>query len=162
MQTTWMKELAETGQYDARRLLPVLNENFWAAFADDRATEEEIRAVYACTKYTVDPHTAVAYRAAESYRRTTGDERPMIVLSTASPYKFAASVLRALGEDAGTLDAFAQMERLQSLSRMDSPPRLAALRTMPVLHDGICARAEMRDAVLAFAGRNRKEKRNEQ
>jgi len=38
----------------------------------------------------------------------------------------------------------------------------AALRTMPVLHDGICARAEMRDAVLAFAGRNRKEKRNEQ
>lgn len=158
----WMKELAETGQYDARRLLPVLNENFWAAFADDRATEEEIRAVYACTKYTVDPHTAVAYRAAESYRRTTGDERPMIVLSTASPYKFAASVLRALGEDAGTLDAFAQMERLQSLSRMDIPPRLAALRTMPVLHDGICARAEMRDAVLAFAGRNRQEKRYEQ
>ena len=86
----------------------------------------------------------------------------MIVLSTASPYKFAASVLRALDEDAGTLDAFAQMERLQSLSRMDIRPRLAALRTMPVLHDGICARAEMRDAVLAFAGRNRKEKRYEQ
>ena len=147
----WMKQLAEVGKYDASRLLPALRENFWAAFADDAATEQEIRAVYERTHYTLDTHTAVAYRAAEAYRRETGDTRPMIVLSTASPYKFGASVLHALGEDTAGMDEFAQMERLHARSGMAVPPRLAALRTASVLHKGICAKDDMRAEVLSFA-----------
>lgn len=147
----WMRELAEVGKYDASRLLPALRESFWAAFADDAATEEEIRAVYERTGYTLDTHTAVAYRAAEGYRRATGDTRPMVVLSTASPYKFGASVLHALGEDTAGLDEFAQMERLHARSGMEIPARLAALRAAAVLHEGICERDDMRAAVLSFA-----------
>ncbi len=147
----WMKQLTEVGKYDASRLLPALKENFWAAFADDAATEQEIRAVYERTHYTLDTHTAVAYRAAEAYRRETGDTRPMIVLSTASPYKFGASVLHALGEDTAGMDEFAQMERLHARSGMAVPPRLAALRTASVLHKGICAKDDMRAEVLSFA-----------
>ena len=147
----WMKQLAEVGKYDASRLLPAFRENFWAAFADDAATEQEIRAVYERTHYTLDTHTAVAYRAAEAYRRETGDTRPMIVLSTASPYKFGASVLHALGEDTAGMDEFAQMERLHARSGMAVPPRLAALRTASVLYKGICAKDDMRAEVLSFA-----------
>ena len=147
----WMQELTEVGKYDASRLLPALRESFWAAFADDAATEEEIRAVYERTGYTLDTHTAVAYRAAEGYRRATGDTRPMVVLSTASPYKFGASVLHALGEDTAGLDEFAQMERLHARSGMEIPARLAALRAAAVLHEGICERDDMRAAVLSFA-----------
>ena len=147
----WMKQLTEVGKYDASRLLPALKENFWAAFADDAATEQEIRAVYERTHYTLDTHTAVAYRAAEAYRREMGDTRPMIVLSTASPYKFGASVLHALGEDTAGMDEFAQMERLHARSGMAVPPRLAALRTASVLHKGICAKDDMRAEVLSFA-----------
>ena len=147
----WMQELTEVGKYDASRLLPALRESFWAAFADDAATEEEIRAVYERTGYTLDTHTAVAYRAAEGYRRATGDVRPMVVLSTASPYKFGASVLHALGEDTAGLDEFAQMERLHARSGMEIPARLAALRAAAVLHEGICERDCMRAAVLSFA-----------
>ena len=147
----WMQELAEVGKYDASRLLPALRESFWAAFADDAATEEEIRAVYERTGYTLDTHTAVAYRAAEGYRRATGDTCPMVVLSTASPYKFGASVLHALGEEAAGLDEFAQMERLHARSGMEVPARLAALRAAAVLHEGICERDGMRAAVLSFA-----------
>ena len=147
----WMKQLAEVGKYDASRLLPALKENFWAAFADDAATEQEIRAVYERTHYTLDTHTAVAYRVAEAYRSETGDTRPMIVLSTASPYKFGASVLHALGEDTAGMDEFAQMERLHARSGMAVPPRLAALRTASVLHKGICAKDDMRAEVLSFA-----------
>ena len=147
----WMKQLTEVGKYDASRLLPALKENFWAAFADDAATEQEIRAVYERTHYTLDTHTAVAYRAAEAYRRETRDTRPMIVLSTASPYKFGASVLHALGEDTAGMDEFAQMERLHARSGMAVPPRLAALRTASVLHKGICAKDDMRAEVLSFA-----------
>ena len=147
----WMRELAEVGTYDASRLLPVLHENFWAACADDAETEEEIRAVYERTGYTLDTHTAVAYRAAEAYRNETGDTRPMVVLSTASPYKFGASVLHALGEEAEGLDEFAQMECLHARSGMDVPARLAALRAATVLHGGTCEKDEMRTAVLDFA-----------
>ena len=147
----WMQELAGVGKYDASRLLPALRENFWAAFADDAATEEEIRAVYERTGYTLDTHTAVAYRAAEGYRRATGDVRPMVVLSTASPYKFGASVLHALGEDTAGLDEFAQMTLLKERSEMEIPARLAALREARVLHEGICERDGMRAVVLSFA-----------
>ena len=147
----WMQELTEVGKYDASRLLPALRESFWAAFADDAATEEEIRAVYERTGYTLDTHTAVAYRAAEGYRRATGDVRPMVVLSTASPYKFGASVLHALGEDTAGLDEFAQMTLLKERSGMEIPARLAALREARVLHEGICERDGMRAAVLSFA-----------
>ena len=147
----WMQELTEVGKYDASALLSALRENFWAAFADDAETEAEIRAVYERTGYTLDTHTAVAYRAAEDYRRTTGDVRPMVVFSTASPYKFGASVLHALGEDTAGLDEFAQMERLHARSGMDVPARLAALRAATVLHEGICGKDEMSAAVLAFA-----------
>ena len=147
----WMRELAEVGKYDASRLLPALRESFWAAFADDAATEEEIRAVYERTGYTLDTHTAVAYRAAEGYRRATDDTRPMVVLSTASPYKFGASVLHALGEDAAGLDEFTQMTLLKERSGMEIPARLAALRAAAVLHEGICERDGMRAAVLSFA-----------
>ena len=90
---------------------------------------------------------------AEDYRRETGDLRPMIVLSTASPYKFGASVLHAIGADAETLDDFAQMECLHEHSGMPIPPRLAALRTAPVRHEEICEKDGMRDAVLDFARR---------
>ena len=149
----WMRSLAEEGVYDASMILPALHENFWAAFTSDMMTEEEIRIVYERTSYTLDTHTAVAYRVAEDYRRETGDMRPMIVLSTASPYKFGASVLQALGKDTDGLDEFTLMERLQKHSGMPIPTRLAALRTAPVRHEEVCEKDGMRDAVLDFARR---------
>ena len=147
----WMRSLAEEGVYDASMILPALHENFWAAFTSDMMTEEEIRIVYERTSYTLDTHTAVAYRVAEDYRRETGDMRPMIVLSTASPYKFGASVLQALGKDTDGLDEFTLMERLQKHSGMPIPTRLAALRTASVRHEEVCEKDGMRDAVLDFA-----------
>ena len=147
----WMRSLAEEGVYDASMILPALHENFWAAFTSDMMTEEEIRIVCERTSYTLDTHTAVAYRVAEDYRRETGDMRPMIVLSTASPYKFGASVLHALGKDTDGLDEFTLMERLQKHSGMPIPTRLAALRTASVRHEEVCEKDGMRDAVLDFA-----------
>ena len=45
----------------------------------------------------MDTHTAVAYTVLGEYRKETGDNTLSVVLSTASPYKFCASVLAALG-----------------------------------------------------------------
>ena len=40
----------------------------------------------------------MAFHVLEEYRRESGDETPAIVVSTASPFKFCADVLDALGE----------------------------------------------------------------
>ena len=149
----WMRSLTEEGSYDASMILSALRENFWAAFSSDMMTGEEIRIVCERTNYTLDTHTAVAYRVAEDYRRETGDMRPMIVLSTASPYKFGVSVLQALGKDTDGLDEFTLMECLHERSGVPIPPRLAALRTAPVRHEEVCEKDGMRDAVLDFARR---------
>jgi threonine synthase len=82
---------------------------FWASQAelaksitgysvDDESTIETIRAVWNENGYLADPHTAVGLNAALSYRKDTGDVRPIVVLSTAHPAKFPETMLEATGE----------------------------------------------------------------
>ena len=74
----------------------------------------------------------------------------MVVVSTASPYKFPGSVLEALGEDA-TGDPFALLDRLEKKSGTNAPKGLASLKGAKEIHEGSCEKDKMRDAVLAFA-----------
>ena len=53
--------------------------------------------------------------------------RPMVVLSTASPYKFPRSVLEALGHTAPEND-FEAMQALEEATGRTAPASLAALR----------------------------------
>ena len=63
---------------------------------DDVATGETIAKVFGETGYTLDTHTAVAVKVYEDYVERTGDHTQTIIASTASPYKFAGSVLKAI------------------------------------------------------------------
>ncbi len=156
--SVWMKQLKESGSYcvgDQRR--EWLASMFAAGCADDRATSEEIRDVFQHTGYLMDPHTAVASRVLRDYMGRTGDERTAVIVSTASPYKFAPDVVAAIqGREAvRNLDAFACSDILQSLSGIPVPDQVARLREMPVIHRDVCARDEksMAEAVFrAFAG----------
>ena len=60
--------------------------------------------------YLCDTHTAVAIAVYEDYKAKTGDERPVVIASTASPYKFAGSVLSAITTDASS-DEFKNLEQ---------------------------------------------------
>ena len=99
--------------------------------------------------YLCDPHTATAWLAAENYRAETGDSRPMVVLSTASPYKFPAAVLAAIGGDCSG-DEFTQMERLNGITGVPVPKNLAGLRTLPERHTGVIGKEEMLAYVLSL------------
>ena len=154
----WMQQLKENGSYsvgDQRR--EWLGSVFAAGCADDRQTAEEIRDVFRQYGYLMDPHTAVASRVLRDYRARTGDERITVIVSTASPYKFAPDVLAAIqGREAvQNQDAFACSDMLQSLSGLPVPPQVARLRDLPVLHTAVCEKDEksMAAAVLrSFAG----------
>ncbi len=139
----WMAELKTKGVYTLPGdLLKRLQEEFYGTCCDDRETADCIGRVYQKTHYLCDPHTAAAWQGAERYIAERGDKRPMVVLSTASPFKFPAAVLSAIGEDASG-DAFAQMERLSNRTGLSIPKSLSGLRQLPRLHTGVIEKEEM-------------------
>ena len=75
------------------------------------------------------------------------DGAPVVVLSTASPYKFPAAVLSALDEEPGD-DEFAMMDKLSALTGTPIPKNLATLREKQVRHKDVIDKDAMLDYVL--------------
>jgi threonine synthase len=146
-----MTSLAETGRYDlgeeGRRRLA---EHFYACWADDRLTKDIIAAVFRQYKYLLDPHTAVAWQAALRYR-AAADKNYTIILSTASPFKFAPAVLDALRPGlADGLNDFDALRKLSDLSGIETPRALSGLDGLPVRFGQTVAAGDMRAAVEKF------------
>ena len=146
----YMEQLNTEGFYTLRpELLETLQRQFWGDFCDDTDTAETVCRVFKKHGYLCDTHTAAGWLAAEHYVNQSNDNRPMVVLSTASPYKFPKAVLEAIGElPAG--DEFALMEQLNALSAVPIPANLSGLREKPVRHDSVIDKEEMLDFVLAL------------
>ena len=138
-----MAQLNTQGSYTVpEELKAQLDKQFWAGCCDDHRAKEVIGRVFRAYGYLCDPHTATAWAAAEDYVNQTGDDRPMVVLSTASPYKFPTAVLAAL-EEKTDLDEFARMERLQEVSGVPIPANLAGLQQKPERHTGVIHKEQM-------------------
>ena len=144
----FMKALSAEGCYSiSAEALSQVRQEFSAYHCDDVQTLATIGEVHRQTGYVMDTHTAVAYFAAEAYRQETKDDRPMLVVSTASPFKFADSVLTALGcpVPAGEFDC---LSALSDKSGLAIPKNLAALQSLPVRFSGAVAPEQMRSALL--------------
>ena len=144
----WMRELGEKGVYrvDAETLERI-RAVFSAGCCDEEQSCETIGRTWRESGYLCDPHTAVALHVAQAYKQERGAGTPLVVLSTASPYKFPAAVLRAIGGDLAG-DEFEQMERLAAFSGVPVPKGLRGLRERPVLHEDVIDREEILDYVL--------------
>ncbi len=141
-----MGQLSKEGIYTVpEELKQAIGAEFWAGCCDDARAQQTIAKVFREQSYLCDTHTATGWAVAEDYVAATGDERPMVVLSTASPYKFPAAVLGSL-EDVGDTDEFAQMERLQAVSGVEIPKNLQGLQTRRERHTGVIAK----DAMLSY------------
>ena len=73
----------------------------------------------------------------------------MVVLSTASPYKFPAAVLKAIGGRTGG-DEFEQMAALSELTGVAVPKNLSGLRSREVLHKDVIEKDEMLNYILEY------------
>ena len=143
-----MKQLNTVGSYTVpTEMLAKIQGEFWAAYCDDNRAEEVMGRVYKEKGYLCDPHTASGWAAAEDYVAETGDTAPMVVLSTASPYKFPVAVLTAIGGDTSGSE-FDQMERLSALSGVPIPKNLSGLQGKPERHTGVIAKEKMLEYVL--------------
>ena len=145
-----MAKLNREGVYTVPETLKnAIGEEFWAGYCDDGKASQTISKVWRENGYLCDTHTATGWAVAEAYVAETGDNRPMVVLSTASPYKFPAAVLNAL-ETVQEQDEFAMMERLQEKTGVPIPANLSGLREKQERHTGVIPKDKMLEFVMGL------------
>ena len=142
-----MEELAKTGTY---HITPEMEEGlkeFYGNYASEEETARTIRKFYEENQYVLDTHTAVAAEVYEKYLTETGDGRPAVIASTASPYKFTRSVLTAIDPKYTDMDDFALAEELEKISGVKIPKAIEEIRTAPVRHNTVAEAADMPQVV---------------
>ena len=150
-----MAELQTEGHYSITPFMREQLKLFYGNYASEEETFFAIHEVHEETGYVLDPHTAVAAAVYKKYVRETNDRTPTLIASTASPYKFADNVMRALGRQANSTDEFELTDALAGVSGVPIPPAIEEIRTAPVRHTTVCEADAMEEAVLEFLGVNK-------
>ncbi len=145
----YMSRLSGTGRYEiSKEMKDKLDGIFYGGFCGEEDTSAAIGKLYR-GGYLIDPHTAVAAKVLADYRRETGDMTPAVFASTASPFKFCDSVLRAIGEEPAA-DSVERIGQLQAVTGVAAPARLAALAEKRVRFTDVTEREKMEEIVHRF------------
>ena len=148
----WMKDLKETGKYSVdSETLKKIQENFLAGSLDDEQTKKEIKRVFDEDAYLIDTHTAVAFGVYENIKASLSPDDVSIIVSTASPYKFASSVLEAItGRAVNEADCFKALPTLSELTKTPVPMPLMNIEGRPILQNDTSEVGGLKRAVLDF------------
>lgn len=142
----YMSELKKFGRYEITRdELKKINEVFAADYADEDASLKAIKSVYDRYGYLMDTHTAVAWSVYEKTAKKCENARKTVILSTASPYKFPTSILKAFGKS--DVDESEAISALNALTGVEIPDRLKNIWTKKIVHDNVVEKSEMADFV---------------
>lgn len=154
----WMKALDTEKVYEVSDVVKAGLADFYGGFCTEEETLETIEKLWKEEKYLTDTHTAVAYKVYEDYVKETGDKTPTVIASTASAYKFAESVAKAVGLDenkvkvlakAGeTVTGFDYVKALSMETGVKVPTGLKDLESKPIVHNNVCEKDEMPEVVL--------------
>ena len=148
----YMDLLKNTGAYSVDAdVLAEIKTNFSGFCADEAATAATIRDYFENCGYLADTHTAVALSCAEQYLATLdkSDVRPIVVDSTASPYKFAADVYTSLKGVAPT-DPLGALDDLVAATNTEIPYPLRGLGERTVRFTEVIDADQMPEAVLNY------------
>lgn len=144
----WMKDLQTKGTFEvSEEMQEAFAEDIVALNCDDEVTKQTILDVYNDTHYLLDTHTAVAVFAAKALAK-----EPVVICSTANPYKFVEAVYDALHPelDANHKDALSLLERLEEETHTPIHPALKGLGQSGVRPHYIIEQADIRDTVLTI------------
>ncbi len=150
----WFTQLKETGKYQVSDdVLAKIKEVFVAGCCDDTMTAETISKTFKGDNYLADTHTSVALNVCDAYIEKTGDKTPVVVASTASPFKFSKAVLSAVEDDAKEYaDEFSTVSALEELSSLKAPEQLSALKGKQVRFTKVTSKENMADVVFEMLG----------
>ena len=143
-----MEALSGQGSYEITEEMQAQLADFYGNFATEAETAAAIRSIYEKDGYVIDPHTAVAASVYHKYRSETGDHTKTVIASTASPYKFAGSVMPAIDEKYKGMPDFELIDALRQISGVAEPKAVTELRTAPVRHTTVCDADQMEQTVI--------------
>ncbi len=126
----------------------IKGEIFEAGWADEEETKQAISTFFDLDDYIMDTHTAVAASVYNDYSCETDDETPTVIVSTASPYKFAVDVFDAIG--GREKDAYKAMLKLQNATALECPGDLYYLKEKAERHTLVVDRTMTAQTVLDF------------
>lgn len=140
-----MNKLVTDGKYTVSdELIAEIQTMFDAGYTNEDRVDETIKSHFDKYKYLCDTHTAVAVKVYDEYVKTTGDDIPSVIDSTASPYKFSASVLKAvLNGEIPEIDEFEMVRELNRVTGADVPAPLASLKDKTVRFTDVCNKEDM-------------------
>ena len=136
----WYNRLLRTGKFEIdQKHLTEINKIMAGVCSREPETKKTIHHIYQKYNYIVDPHTAVGIKSYQKYRAKSGDRTPVIIDSTASPFKFSPAVMEALEGELKTKDEFAILKKLAHKTGSSIHPGLQGLETEKIRHDRSCS-----------------------
>lgn len=139
--------LSKNGKFEVSKdIKSKLLDIFYGGFCDDNDTLATINETFKEYGYLCDTHTAVAVNVCNQYKEKTGDTRPVLIASTASPYKFAKSVLSAVSDNMSD-DEFENVRILSEETNTEIPAPIAELENAKVRFSDIYEKENMYNAV---------------
>lgn len=148
-----MRRLNEDGVYEIPdKIKAKLSEVFYAAYCDDKFTLRTISDIERNYSYVMDTHTAVAQNVYEQYLAQTHDSTKTVIASTASPFKFAGSVVSAIEGDEAIegKGEFELIDMLSGLAEEKPPKALSELQDKEIRFPDVCAKDDMKAVVDKF------------
>lgn len=142
-----MRALSSKGVYEITESMRNNLKNFYGGYATSSEADGAILKEYKENGYVIDTHTAVASDVYRRYAEATGDSAKTVIVSTASPYKFAESVLKAIGREGIPGDDYEQAGLLSEVSGVEIPKAVEELKGAKVLHEAVCDVNEMQTIV---------------
>lgn len=145
----FMSELVNEGKYTIDKAMADKLTDFEAGFATEEDTLHTIKEVFDKTGYVIDTHTAVAAFVANEYRNKNTSHNKLLIASTASPFKFAGSVLKALENDKveNFTSEWDKIRELERISGKKLPETARDIENAEITHKDICAKDEMKALV---------------
>lgn len=146
----WMTKLKTESTYEVTdEVKKTINSLFFGGFCDDDNTKQTIKNMFEQEGYLCDTHTAVAVNVYNQYVEKTNDKTPVIIASTASPYKFSKAVLEAVKPDVELPETeFEMVDMLNQITNAKIPAPLAALKDKKVRFNNTTEINSMPDYVL--------------
>lgn len=147
--------LSKTGTFSLDEAMKERLAPFWGGYATGAQTLEAVRQAYREHKYLMDTHTAVGYFVYKEYLEDTSDRTKTVIASTASPFKFPGSVLKAISSDFSKykdLNEFEMLLKLSEITGLQIPKPLKGIGEKQILHDNICSIQDMKQFVAGVLG----------
>jgi threonine synthase len=148
-----MKSLSGNGRYEITPEMQAQLSDFYGNYTSEQETADVIRDLYEKTGYIIDTHTAVAAGVYKKYKKETGDtDTKTVIASTASPFKFSRSVMKAIDAKYDAMGDFELVDELSRIGNVAVPQAIEDIRSAAVLHDTVCEVEEMPGVVKKFLG----------